>query len=296
MVKTYADLYLDARKAMLPTDGMYAANMARELVCAASGKTPEQFIADRNLYASEEICAKTESFVRRHLAGEPVAYILGEWDFYDMTLTVTPAVLIPRDDTMAVTDLAIKKALFLPENPRILDLCTGSGCIGLAIARRVHDAKLTLADVSAEALKVAKKNVNDLKLGGRCSCVRVDARQKATPFLGKFDLIVSNPPYVTTAEFERLDPSVRDFEPKLALDGGADGLDFYRAIVQNFTDAIRPGGFLALEFGMGQADAVCAILERADYEIVELREDNSGITRAVLARHGQREEEAPDEE
>ena len=113
MVKTYADLYLDARKAMLPTDGMYAANMARELVCAASGKTPEQFIADRNLYASEEICAKTESFVRRHLAGEPVAYILGEWDFYDMTLTVTPAVLIPRDDTMAVTDLAIKKVLFL---------------------------------------------------------------------------------------------------------------------------------------------------------------------------------------
>ena len=133
-------------------------------------------------------------------------------------------------------------------------------------------------------------------MGGRCSCVRVDARQKAAPFLGKFDLIVSNPPYVTTAEFERLDPSVRDFEPRLALDGGADGLDFYRAIVQNFTDAIRPGGFLALEFGMGQADAVCAILERADYEIVELREDNSGITRAVLARHGQREEEAPDEE
>lgn len=296
MVKTYADLYLDARKAMLPTDGTYAANMARELLCAASGKTPEQFIADRNLYASEEICAKTESFVRRHLAGEPVAYILGEWDFYDMTLTVTPAVLIPRDDTMAVTDLAIKKALFLPENPRILDLCTGSGCIGLAIARRVHDAKLTLGDVSAEALKVAKKNVNDLKLGGRCTCVRVDVRQKAAPFLGKFDLIVSNPPYVTTAEFERLDPSVRDYEPRLALDGGADGLDFYRAIVQNFTDAIRPGGYLALEFGMGQADAVCAILERADYEIAELRADNSGITRAVLARHGQREEEAPEAE
>ena len=151
MVKTYADLYLDARKAMLPTDGMYAANMARELLCAASGKTPEQIIADRSLYASEEICVRTENYVRRHLAGEPIAYILGQWDFYDMTLTVTPDVLIPRDDTMAVTDLAIKKALFLEQNPRILDLCTGSGCIGLAIARRVHDAKLTLADVSPEA-------------------------------------------------------------------------------------------------------------------------------------------------
>ena len=296
MVKTYADLYLDARKAMLPVDGMYAANMARELVCAASGKTPEQFIADRNLYASEEICTKTESYVRRHLAGEPVAYILGEWDFYDMTLTVTPAVLIPRDDSMAVTDLAIKKALFLPENPRILDLCTGSGCIGLAIARRVHDAKLTLGDVSAEALKVAKKNVNDLKLGGRCTCVRVDVRQPAAPFLGKFDLIVSNPPYVTTAEYEQLDPSVRDYEPRLALDGGADGLDFYRDIVKNFTPALRAGGFIAFEFGLGQADAVCDILQKADYEIMELREDNSGITRAVLARHGQREEETEKEE
>jgi release factor glutamine methyltransferase len=282
MVKTYADLYLDARKAMLPTDGMYAANMARELVCAASGKTPEQFIADRNLYASEEICAKTESFVRRHLAGEPVAYILGEWDFYDMTLTVTPAVLIPRDDTMAVTDLAIKKALFLPENPRVLDLCTGSGCIGLAIARRVHDAKLTLADVSAEALKVAKKNVNDLKLGGRCSCVRVDARQKAAPFLGKFDLIVSNPPYVTTAEFERLDPSVRDYEPRLALDGGADGLDFYRAVCDKWRQALRTGGRLYFEVGIGQADPVLRLMRAAGFGDIQVIPDTNDIPRVVF--------------
>ncbi len=291
MVKTYADLYLDARKAMLEADGMYASNMARELLCAASGKTPEQIIADRTLYASEEICQRTESYVRRHLQGEPIAYILGQWDFYDMTLTVTPDVLIPRDDTMAVTDLAIKRALFLPQNPRILDLCTGSGCIGLAIARRVHDAKLTLGDVSAEALKVAKKNVTDLKLSGRVACVAVDARKPAAPFLGKFDLIVSNPPYVTTEEFECLDPSVRDYEPRLALDGGADGLDFYRAIVKNFTAALRPGGWLALEFGMGQEEAVSRILTAADYEIQEIRPDNSGIPRAVLARHGQPPEE-----
>ena len=290
MVKTYADLYLDARKAMLDADGMYAANMARELLCAASGKTPEQIIADRSLYASEEICERTASYVRRHLQGEPIAYILGEWDFCDMTLTVTPDVLIPRDDTMAVTELAIKRALFLPQNPRILDLCTGSGCIGLAIARRVHDAKLTLGDVSAEALKVAKKNVTDLKLSGRVACVPVDARKPAAPFLGKFDLIVSNPPYVTTEEYEHLDPSVRNYEPRLALDGGPDGLDFYRAIVKNFTAALRPGGYLALEFGMGQEDAVCRILTKADYEIQELRQDNSGITRAVLAKYGQAEE------
>ena len=289
MVKTYADLYLDARKALLPTEGMYAGNIARELVCAASGKTQEALIADRSLYASEEICLRVANFVNRHLTGEPTAYILGQWDFADMTLTVTPDVLIPRDDSMAVTELAIKKALFLPQNPRILDLCTGSGCIGLAVARRVKDAKVTLADVSPEALRVAKKNVSDLHLGGRVSCVQADAKKPAAHFLGRFDLIVSNPPYVTTAEMEELDASVKDFEPHLALHGGEDGLDFYRAIVRNFTPALRPGGFLALEFGMGQEKAVCAILEAADYEILELREDNSGIVRAVLAQHGEEE-------
>ena len=287
MVKTYADLYLDARRALLPTEGMYAGNIARELVCAASGKTQEALIADRALYASEEICLRVENFVRRHLTGEPTAYILGQWDFLDMTLTVTPDVLIPRDDTMAVTELAIKKALYLPQNPRVLDLCTGSGCIGLAVARKVKDAKVTLADISADALRVAKKNVTDLHLGGRVSCLLVDVRKPAAPFLGKFDLIVSNPPYVTTAEMETLDDSVKGFEPHLALHGGEDGLDYYRAILQNFTPALRPGGCLALEFGQGQETAVGALLEAADYTILEWRADNSGIMRAVLAQHGE---------
>ena len=287
MVKTYADLYLDARKALLSTEGMYAGNVARELVCAASGKTQEALIADRALYASEEICQRVEQFVRRHLTGEPTAYILGQWDFLDMTLTVTPDVLIPRDDTQAVAELAIQKALFLPQNARILDLCTGSGCIGLALARRVRDAKLTLADISPEALRVAKKNVADLHLGGRVSCVIADAKKPAAPFLGKFDLIVSNPPYVTTAEMATLDASVRDFEPHLALHGGVDGLDFYRAIVRNFTAALRPGGCMAFEFGEGQEASVCAILEQGGYQILALKEDNSGIVRAVLARFGE---------
>ncbi len=287
MVKTYADLYLDARKALLPVEGVYAGNTARELVCAACGKTQEQLIADRDLYASEEICLRAENYVRRHLSGEPTAYILGQWDFMDMTLTVTPDVLIPRDDTMAVTELAIKKALFLPQNPRILDLCTGSGCIGLALARRVKDAKLTLSDLSPAALRVARKNVTDLHMSGRVSCVQVDVRKPALPFLGRFDMIVSNPPYVTTAEMESLDSSVRDYEPHMALHGGADGLDYYRAILCNFTRALRSGGCIALEFGMGQDKDVCDLLRDAGYRVLELREDNSGITRAVLAQYGE---------
>ncbi len=284
MVKKYADLYLDARRALLPKEGQFASNIARELVCAASGKSPERMIADRELYASEEVCELTESFVARYLKGEPMPYILGQWDFYDMTLMVNPDVLIPRDDTTVVTELAIKKALFLNENPRILDLCTGTGCIGLAIAKRVKDARVTLADISAGALRVARRNVQNQKLAARVSCIPLDVKQPAQDFLGKFDLIVSNPPYITSAEMETLDPSVRDFEPHLALDGGEDGLDFYRAIVENFTPVLNDGGYLCFEFGMGQENAVCELLRKAGYEIIELRKDSAEITRAVLAR------------
>ncbi len=284
MVKKYADLFLDARRALLKQEGKFAANVARELVCAASGKTAEQVIADREIYASEEVCELTESFVQRRLRGEPMPYILGQWDFYGMTLTVTPDVLIPRDDTVVVTELAIKKAMYLEQNPRILDLCTGSGCIGLAIARRVKDARVTLGDVSAAALRVARRNVSQLKLTGRVNCVAMDALKPAQEFLGTYDLIVSNPPYVTTQEMETLDPSVRDFEPHLALDGGADGLDFYRAIIKNYSSALAPRGYLCFEFGMGQENAVCSLLMRGGYEILELKKDTAEITRAVLAQ------------
>lgn len=284
MVKKYADLFLDARRALLKQEGQFAANVARELVCAASGKTAEQVIADREIYASEEVCELTESFVQRRLRGEPMPYILGQWDFYGMTLTVTPDVLIPRDDTVVVMELAIKKAMYLEQNPRILDLCTGSGCIGLAIARRVKDARVTLGDVSAAALRVARRNVSQLKLTGRVNCVAMDALKPAQEFLGTYDLIVSNPPYVTTQEMETLDPSVRDFEPHLALDGGADGLDFYRAIIKNYSSALAPRGYLCFEFGMGQENAVCSLLMRGGYEILELKKDTAEITRAVLAQ------------
>ena len=285
MVKKYADLFLDARRALLKQEGKFAANVARELVCAASGKTAEQVIADREIYASEEVCELTESFVQRRLRGEPMPYILGQWDFYGMTLTVTPDVLIPRDDTaVVVTELAIKKAMYLEQTPRILDLCTGSGCIGLAIARRVKDARVTLGDVSAAALRVARRNVSQLKLTGRVNCVAMDALKPAQEFLGTYDLIVSNPPYVTTQEMETLDPSVRDFEPHLALDGGADGLDFYRAIIKNYSSALAPRGYLCFEFGMGQENAVCSLLMRGGYEILELKKDTAEITRAVLAQ------------
>ena len=290
MVKKYSDLYLDARKAFLPTEGQMAANSARELLSFVTGKTQEEIIRDRELYASEEICRRMEDLTARKLAGEPLAYILEEWDFYGMRLYVNRDVLIPRDDTVAVTELAIKTTLFLEQNPRILDLCTGSGCIGLAIARKVKDARVTLADVSWEALAVAKKNVQLQHMNTRVACVQVDVRKPAPAFLGKLDLIVSNPPYVTTAEMKTLEPSVKDFEPHLALDGGEDGLDFYRAILRNFDEVLNPGGYFCFEFGMGQGDAVCMLLEQAGFTIVERKRDYRDVERAVLAQKKREDE------
>lgn len=285
MVKTYSQLYLEARKAIMATEDMQSAGMlARQLLCHVSGKTQEQVISDRELYASAEICQQMESLTKRLIDGEPLAYILGEWEFYGLPLYVDKNVLIPRDDTCAVAALAIQKAQFLGQGPRILDLCTGSGCIGLAVASRIKDARVTLADISKEALAVAKKNITRNHLSGRVSVIQADALQKPSAFLGKFDMIVSNPPYITAQEMQELPHSVSDFEPHLALFGGEDGLDFYRAIAKNYAQALKPGGYLCFEFGMGQGDGVCRILEENQYTILERTRDYNDIERAVIAR------------
>ena len=274
MVKTYGDLYQDTRRALLETEIPEDAGvLARMLICHVSGKSHAQFLADRDFYAGEAIVEGVEKGLKRLLAGEPIAYILGQWEFYGLPMLVSPKVLIPRDDTCAVAELAIRQALFLDKDPRILDLCCGSGCIGLAVASRVRDAKVTLADVSLEALAVAKENAALNKLTGRVRCVQADAQKPAFPFLGKFDLIVSNPPYITAREMLELPVSVKDYEPHLALYGGEDGLDFYRAIVKNFAPALKPGGYLCFEFGMGQGDDVCRILEMNGYTILERTRD-----------------------
>ena len=291
MVMRYSDLYLEARRAFLKNneDPQSASLLARNLLCHASGKSQEAILTGRDLYANEEVCGKMEEYVQRILSGEPLAYVLGEWEFYGLTLQVDQNVLIPRDDTCAVTELAIRQGLFLSQDPRILDLCTGSGCIGLAVATRVKDARVTLADVSREALAVAKKNATNLKLTGRVSCVQADALASPPAFLGKFDMIISNPPYITGAEMEQLPNSVQNFEPHLALFGGEDGLDFYRSIAANYRAALKDGGFLCLEFGMGQGDAVCRILRENGFTILERTRDYNDRERAVLAQYGRKE-------
>ena len=290
MVKKYGDLYQDTRRALLATENAQDAGvLARMLLCHVSGKSQAQYLADRDLYASEEIVDGVEAGLKRLLEGEPVAYILGQWEFYGLPLHVTPNVLIPRDDTCAVAALAIQQGLFLEQDPRVLDLCCGSGCIGLAVASRVKDAKVTLADLSKDALAVAKENTALNKLSGRVRCIQVNALEEPPKFLGKFDMIVSNPPYITGADMETLPHSVKDYEPHMALYGGEDGLDFYRAIAGNFASALKPGGFLCFEFGEDQGDDVCRILEENGYTILERTRDYNDRERAVLAQYGRKD-------
>ena len=290
MVTTLGSLYLQARQRLLATeDPEYAGFVARELCSTLSGRSQEQFLIDRDCPASQELCQRIHQGLDRLLAGEPLPYVLGEWTFYGLPLVVSPQVLIPRDDTCAVAELAIHRGLFLDPDPRILDLCCGSGCIGLAIASRLKDARVTLADLSKEALTVAKKNIQRNHMGGRVSCVQVDARKAPPAFLGKFDMIVSNPPYISASEMKELPKSVSDYEPHMALFGGEDGLDFYRDITEQYRAVLKPGGFLCYEFGETQADAVCAILEEKGFTILERTRDFNDRERAVLAQYGRKE-------
>ena len=286
MVKKYSELYREARKALMPIDGPHQAGVtARELLQLASGKSAAELLADGEKYADTSVCIALENYLERMEKGEPLAYILGEWEFYGLKLHVSPDVLIPRDDTVAVAEIAIRQALFLDQNPRILDLCTGSGCIGLAIASRVKDAKVTLADLSREALAVAKKNVALHHMSGRVSCVQADAMAEPPAFLGQFDMIVSNPPYIDRKDMAQLETSVKDFEPHMALFGGEDGLDFYRSITEKYRHILKPGGYLCYEFGEEQGDDVCAILTANGFTVRRRVSDYNGTERAVIAQY-----------
>ena len=291
MVKKYSQLYLEARRRfMLLEEEQTASLLARSLLSYVSGKTNEQILSDRETYATEEVCRQMEEAVSRVMAGEPLAYVLGKWSFYGLTFYIDKNVLIPRDDTCAVTQLAIKRGLYLEQDPRILDLCTGSGCIGIAVAKRVKDAKITLADISPEALAVAQKNVQRHQVTQRVTCVRADALQAPPEDLGIYDMIISNPPYITTQEMRELDRSVKDHEPHLALHGGADGLDFYRAIAKNYTAILKQGGYLCLEYDPSQGDAICWILENHGYKVLERVRDYNDRERALLAQLVRKEE------
>ena len=279
---TYNNLYLDARK-RLKAAGVEAAQLeARELVCFAAGKNREQFLRDMSLYASDEVEAKVAELMNRRLEGEPVAYLIGEWEFYGLPLDISRDVLIPRADTEVLAEQAILAARAAGEGARVLDLCAGSGCVGLAVAANAPQCRTVLADVSEEALKICRQNIRRNDLNARVTCVQADARQAPSSVLWDFDVIASNPPYIPTRDIDGLDSSVRDYEPHLALDGGDDGLDFYRTISEKWKSALNPGGRLYFEVGIGQADSVLRIMRAQGFGDIQVVKDHRDIPRVVF--------------
>ena len=281
MATTYNNLYLDTRQRLREAGVEGAQLEARELLCHAAGKSREQFYRDMALYAPDPVEEKLAALVERRLAGEPVAYLIGEGEFYGLTLDVTPDVLIPRMDTEVLAERAILLARAAGEGARVLDLCAGSGCVGLAVAANVPTCRVVLADISEAALKICKGNVRRNELNARVTCVQADALQKPDAALWDFDVIACNPPYIPTGDLAGLDVSVRDYEPRSALDGGADGLDFYRAITARWGSALRLGGSLLFEVGINQAMDVAALLEGSGFEDIQSTQDTQGIPRVV---------------
>lgn len=281
MAITYNNLYLDIRQ-QLRGSGVEAATLeARELVCFGTGKTREELQRDGGLYASPELESRVRDLTARHLSGEPVAYLIGEWEFYGLPLDISREVLIPRPDTEVLARLAIDYIRTLGEC-RVMDLCAGSGCIGLAVAAQAPRCRVVLGEYSDGALKICRQNIRRNSLSARVVPMQTNAREKPDRALGEFQCIVSNPPYIPSADIDGLDVSVRDYEPRLALDGGADGLDFYRDICEKWKEALLPGGRLYFEVGLGQADGVLRIMRAQGFGDIQIVKDLHEIPRVVF--------------
>ena len=280
MAITYNNLYLDLRQRFHKAGMADPTLEARELVCCAAGKSREELSRDGRLYVPAAVEQQVERLAQRHLAGEPVAYLIGEWEFYGLPLDISESVLIPRPDTEVLVEQALSRPQGVSE-PRILDLCAGSGCVGLALAKHLPGSRMVLGELDEGALRICRQNIRRNDLTGRVVSLQMNALEKPPAHLGEFDAIVSNPPYIPDGDIAGLDVSVRDYEPHLALRGGEDGLDFYRAICAQWRTALRADGRLLFEVGIGQADDVLRIMRSCGFGDVEITPDLNGIPRVV---------------
>ena len=283
-MKTYNELYINTRNTLKRAEIEAYALEARVLVASAAGKTVQQLLRDLSLYTTDKVEELVQEYTARRLKGEPVAYITGDWEFYGLPMKVSKDVLIPRADTELLVDLTKEALTGRKMDARILDLCCGSGCITCAVGHELPATKLVAVDLSASALEVCRQNVNLNRLTTRVICMQADALASPPLGIGSFDLIVSNPPYIASGEIPTLDRSVRDYEPIWALDGGKDGLRFYKGIIKHWKSLLRPDGLLIFVVGEGQADTVADMLMAAGFASCSVHKDTRGVERAVVGR------------
>jgi release factor glutamine methyltransferase len=283
-MKTYNDLYLQARNTLRDAGIEGYTLEARLLVATACGKTTQELLRDLSLYTSSGVADKVAALIERRVAGEPVAYITGSWEFYGLPMIVTTDVLIPRMDTELLVDAAKELLNGRKMDARVLDLCCGSGCIACAVGHELPAARLVAVDLSARALEVARKNIAANRLSARAICMQADATTAPPMSMGQFDMVISNPPYIKSADMARLDRSVRDYEPSWALDGGKDGLKFYKSIIKYWKVVVRPGGYLLFEVGEDQAESVKEMLLTGGFRSVSSKFDTLGVERVVIGK------------
>jgi release factor glutamine methyltransferase len=284
-VETYNDVYLRVRK-QLKAAGVESPELeARLIISKAAGRSREEILAMNKVYASDKKINETIAlFLDNRIGGEPLAYVLGEWEFYGLPIIVNKYVMIPRIDTELLVSEAIKLLNSKVWQTRMLDLCTGSGCIGIAVAANVKDCRIVCADNSEEALAVCRANMLASNLSRNITAIEADALKAPPALLGNFDLIVSNPPYIPSKNIDNVDSSVIDYEPHEALFGGEDGLDFIKSITEKWKKLLKPGGHLALECGIDQAAEVRYIMKKNGFMDIKIYKDTLGIERVLTGR------------
>ena len=254
---------------------------AEVLLAFALRATRVQLIVDSQRPLMPDELARFRELVKRRRVREPVAYLLGEREFYGRPFRVDRRVLIPRPDTEALVDVGLSRSAGRALGARVLDLCTGSGCVAISLARERPTTKVHATDKDAGALAVARDNAMRLGAYNVSFSERDLFEGLRTPYGGAFDLIVSNPPYIPAGDIAGLAADVRSFEPRLALDGGADGLDLLRRVIDGAPAFLASGGALAVEVGAGEAPAVEALFVARGFADVVRTRDYGKIERVV---------------
>ena len=254
------------------------ANDARELLCLVTGRDRTGLIMYINSEVPNETAKKYYDLIAERAARTPLQHITGEQEFMGYRFKVTKDVLVPRMDTELLVEEAAKRAIL---GAKILDLCTGSGIIGIALKKMCFGAEVTMTDVSDEALAVAAENAKANKADVRI--IKSDMFRNLDP-KEKFTMIVSNPPYIAEEEIGGLEPEVKDHDPWMALAGGTDGMEFYRIIAADAPNFLSPGGQILLEIGYDQGESVPELLESVGFHDIEVLKDLAGNDRVVAAR------------
>ena len=272
-----------AASARLARAGVASARLDAELLMAAAARASRAAVVSGAMQIDAVDLGRFEQMVSRRAAREPLAYIVGQREFFSLEITVGPGVLVPRPETETVVEAALD---FLRGRPAatVLDLGTGSGAIAIAIAKNAPTARIVALDISKVSLEIAADNARRHRCMDRITFVQGDCFAALDQSRSPFDLIVSNPPYVAGAELATLEPEVRDFEPRIALEGGRDGLEFYRKIADGLALWLVCGGEVILEVGAGQADAVETMMHAAGCDTSVRMCDLAGVERVVRAR------------